>query len=172
MQKPTSDVFARATALRAEKRTNKEIMIETGLSHSQLERHFMAEDIDQYGGFLAQPGSDTAKAALIAKLRLEGQSWGVISVRFGEPESRTRKAFEEASGLRSKGMRIGKGGRYVSNDQRFYTGTDRAKLGSELVKAEPIAAQVPEDFDAEVTRVLPKVATLKPATKRTRKAKA
>src|SRR5262249_41658605 len=113
MKKATKEDFARASALRADGRNHREIMAETGLSHSQMERHFMAEDLASgviAGGFWDQPDSQTAKAAMIAKARLAGESWGLISVRFNEPESRTRRCFTEAHGVDSKGMRIGKGG--------------------------------------------------------------
>lgn len=161
MQKPTAAAYERATSMRKAGKTNKEIMEGAPegerLSHSQLERHFMAEDIGQYGGWLIQPESLTAKAALVAKLREAGQSWGVISVRLREPESRTRADFTEATGLRSKGMRIGKGGRWVANDRSFYVGADRAKLGKELTTARPIHDQVPNP-DAPEQRQLPKLA--------------
>lgn len=169
MNKPSSEIFAQAQALREEKKSHKEIMEATGLSHSQMERAFMAQDIKAgviKGGFLTQPDSVTVKAAMIAKLRLEGESWGLISVRFKEPEGRTRKAFTEATALDSKGMRIGRGGRYVADDGRFYAGSDRAKLGTELDPKLALTAQVP-DPQAEAVRNLPKL--VKGATKRTRK---
>ncbi len=160
MKKLTSEVLDQAVALRETGLNHGEIMAQLGLSHSQMERHFFAVDIEQFGGFLTQPATLTEKAIQIAKLRTEGQSWGVISVRFKEPESRTRRHFKEAGGLDSKGMRIGKGGRYVSDDPRFYTGSDRAKLGTELIAAVPIAQQVPDPNEAAI-RVLPKIAKTK-----------
>lgn len=165
MKNATTEVLATASALRANGRNHKEIMAETGLSHSQMERHFMAEDLTTgaiSGGFWAQPESLTVKATQIAKARLDGESWGLISVRYQEPESRTRKHFAEASGLRTEGMRTGKGGAFLRHDPTFYSGGDRAKLGSELKAGLAISAQVP-DPATEAKRVLPQVATVKKA---------
>lgn len=163
MNKPTKEAFAQAVTLREGGTSHKEIMVATGLSHSQMERHFMAFDLENgiiKGGFLAQPKTLTEKAAIIARLRLAQESWGLISVRFKEPESRTRKHFAEAGGIESAGMRIGKGGRFLADDDRFYTGSDRAKLGTELQKGVPALKQVP-DPEAEVVRTLPKIARRK-----------
>ena len=170
MKTPTSDILTHAQALREGGMSHKEIMGQTGLSHSQMERYFMAVDIESgliKGGFLAQPDSLTAKAAVVAKLRLAGESWGLISVRFREPESRTRKQFAEASGIDSAGLRIGRGGRYLADDPRFYTGSDRAKLGTELIPTVPALKQIP-DPDTEQKRTLPTVAA-GPKPKRTTK---
>jgi hypothetical protein len=152
MKNPTGEILAQASALRKAGKTNREIMDLTDLSHSQMERHFLAQDIKAGivpGGFLAQPETNTAKSAMVAKLRAEGESWGLISVRFQEPESRTRKAFTEGTGLDSKGLRIGQGGRYVMDDHRFYTGGDRATLGKELDPNTPKLAQVPDPATEE-----------------------
>lgn len=160
MKNATAEVLSQAIQLREEGQSNKEIMAATGLSHSQMERHFMAADIASgaiSGGFIAQPDSATAKGAIITRLRNAGESWGLISVRFNEPESRTRKAFTEVTALDSKGLRIGKGGRYVMDDCRFYTGSDRAKLGEELDPTMPKLAQVP-DPNTEAVRKLAKLA--------------
>lgn len=160
MKNATAEVLAQAIALRESGQNHKEIMSATGLSHSQMERHFMAADLSSGaipGGFIAQPDSETAKGAIITRLRNAGESWGLISVRFNEPESRTRKCFTEVTAIDSKGLRIGQGGRYVMDDCRFYTGSDRAKLGTELDPALPKLAQVPEP-DAEAERKLAKLA--------------
>lgn len=163
MHKPSQEVMKQAHKLRAAGRNHKEIMAETGLSHSQMEREFMRADIENSviaGGFLKVPETLTEKAVTVARLRNEGESWGLISVRFNEPESRTRKGFAEATGMDSAGMRIGKGGRYLAGDPRFYTGSDRAKLGTELVATVPALNQIP-DPEATAKRVLPKIAAAK-----------
>lgn len=157
MKNPTKDTYAQADKMKKAKATNKEIMAATGLSHSQLEIHLVHQEIANYGGYLTVPESVTAWVAGIAKLRTENQSWGVIACRFKVPESRIHRVFRE-SGVRSHGQRIGKGGRYIADDQRFYTGADRAKLGSELVTVKPIHDQLPEDYDAQPKRVLPTLA--------------
>lgn len=167
MNKPTKEAFTQALALRAEGRNHKEIMAQVGLSHSQMERAFMAADITAgviAGGFLKEPGSVTEKGVMIARLREKGESWGLISVRFREPESRTRKAFAEAGGLDSKGLRIGKGGRYVADDPRPYTGADRAAKGTEFIAAKPLRPQIEAiDITAEkVARKLPSIAKATP----------
>lgn len=159
MQKPTKAAFEQATALRKAGRTNSQVMEATGLSHSQVERHFVAEDIAKYGGFITNlPTTVTAQGALFARLREQGQSWGVIGVRVHWPESRVRKVFAEATGLRSQGMRIGKGGAYIAKDARFYQGAGRAQHGTELAVGQAIGAQVPAPNAPEQARKLPQFA--------------
>lgn len=165
MKKATDSHYAQADSLKAEGKTIREIMEATGLNLSQVERHFWAVEFAENDGFLPQDMTNTAKAAKIAQLRLAGESWGKISVRFREPESRTRKCFKEATGTDSKGMRIGKGGRYVADEPRFYTGTDRAKLGTELDPKVALVAQIPATPDEEAKRNLPKLAKVRASKK-------
>lgn len=172
MKNPSKEVLGQAITMREAGKSHKEIMVTCGLSHSQMERHFMAADLESgkiKGGFLSQPESNTEKAAIVARLRNAGESWGLISVRFKEPEGRTRKVFKE-TGLDSQGLRIGRGGRYLADDPRFYVGADRPKLGTELKAGVPALNQVP-DPEAEPKRVLPKLAQgTKPKAARVRKA--
>lgn len=73
--------------------------------------------------------------ATVRKLRdEEDNSWGLIQVRFGfreYTEGRIRKMYEEASGVKAIGLRIGRGGRFLNGDQVLYAG-DRRKPGIRL----------------------------------------
>lgn len=160
-----------ALAMKAEGKSNKEVMAATGLSHSQLENAIMrVEFADQLWSY----DSDTKLTAMIVKARAEGKSWGVIAILASAPEGRVRKLFTAATAIDHKGLRIGKGGRFVADAPEFYTGSDRAKAGKEFDPARSIWEQVPAIDDEEVRR-LPEAAkaaekALKP--KRVRKATA
>lgn len=56
-------------------------------------------------------------------------SWGQIAVVVGKSESWVRRAFT-ATGLDSKGTRKGRGGRWLADEPRFYTG-NRKGIGVE-----------------------------------------
>lgn len=157
--KPSTESVARAIAMHEGGSTVAEIKAETGLNYSQAWLAWTATLIEAdptlHGGFIKVEGeSVTAVAAQIVRARDADQSWGLIAVRCQIPESRVRKIFAEATAIDSKGLRIGKGGRWVADDPRFYSGADRAKLGTELDPALPVHAQVP-DGKAAPTRMLP-----------------
>ena len=67
----------------------------------------------------------------VAQARSEGQSWGYIAVRCGQPEGRVRKAWANATNLESKGLRIGKGGRWLDHDVLLYQ-DEAQKTGTAL----------------------------------------
>lgn len=59
---------------------------------------------------------DELAAAIVSARDDDQNSWGRISARAGIPESRVRKIYEDATGNSSRGLRIGKGGRYVGDE--------------------------------------------------------
>jgi hypothetical protein len=61
-----------------------------------------------------------ATGEAIAEARATGDSWGRIAVRAQVPESRVRKLYAEHTNLRSEGQRIGKGGRYLRDEDGYY----------------------------------------------------
>lgn len=64
-------------------------------------------------------GSDEDVAQKIVAARDEDQdSWGRISARANLPESRVRKIYTDTSGINSRGLRIGKGGRFPEGVER------------------------------------------------------
>jgi len=176
--RPTSDLFDLAWKLFQDGRTGAEIKAETGLNESQYVadrwKRQMQADPAQYGGFITGD-SETALAAQIVRARDAGQSWGMIFVRCQLPEGRVRAIFKNATQIDSKGLRIGKGGRFVADDPRFYAGADRPKAGTELLPGVPVLNQVPDPADTPERR-LPEVAkkfapkgTKRPVAKRVRK---
>jgi hypothetical protein len=174
-----------ARKMRAEGKSLKEICAALAhregaktASHSRIEREFMHDDIKSgviKGGFAPKNvfESDTALGAYVVLRRHEGESWGVIAARLSEqtyfPEGRVRKAFANTAQIDSAGLRIGKGGRYVEDDARFYTGSDRPTLGHEFAPGQPRLAQVP-DPEADEVRTLPATAAKLVKPKRVRKA--
>lgn len=115
MKNPTQEVLAAAVADRLAGMKAKDILAKHGLSHSQFEfawlrLHEMAD--------VAGTVEPTAKN--VVRLRAEGQSWGRIAVLTGLSEGKVRTTFKEATGAKSQGQRIGKGGRWLYNDQTLY----------------------------------------------------
>lgn len=78
------------------------------------------------------PLSDATLGARFAEARAAGQSWGYISMRSGVGEARVRSLFSAATGLNSKGLRIGRGGRFAAKRSDLYTGRDRNAKGTEV----------------------------------------
>lgn len=73
----------------------------------------------------------------IAAARANGDSWGLIAVKAGVPESRVRKLFKEHTSIRSEGLRNGKGGRFLRDEEAYYNGEARFK-GNAFAADRPI----------------------------------
>lgn len=95
---------------------------EAGLSHSQAEFYWLRNATAEQGGMKELVGSVEATTANVRKLRTEGQSWGRIAVLINKPEGTARKLWATATGTKSQGNRIGRGGRfyYGDNGQPLY----------------------------------------------------
>lgn len=63
---------------------------------------------------------DPTIAKVIVKLRDQGVSWGEINVRLGISEGRVRSLFAKHSGRKDRGLRIGRGGRFVTDNPTLY----------------------------------------------------
>lgn len=87
----------------------------------------------------------------IVERRNDGYSWGEIAIQANVPESRVRKLFAEATGVRSEGLRTGQGGRFLRDDQVFYTGGDRRVAGTAIPVEKPVA-QTREELLAELKK--------------------
>lgn len=78
--------------------------------------------------------------ATVRSLRDDSEnSWGMIQVRFGYrefSEGAIRKMYEEASGDRSIGLRIGRGGRFLNGDPVLYL-DERRQPGIRISKDTP-----------------------------------
>lgn len=149
---PTTDQFNAAWTAHQAGATVKQICADTGLNYSQLWRFCESRKLEAAEfEFHQEVDHDLVKG-----YRDAGMSWGSIAVRFrlndshqdlGCPEGKIRKAFETATGLKSQGQRIGKGGRfyYGYSGQPLYTGELRptgtdipvgAHLGEALICAD------------------------------------
>ena len=180
-KKPTQEALDQAFAMWQGGGSNGAIMEATGLNYSQMWLDRQDRTMDENGRIEThdkngQALPDTVVAAAIARCRAADESWGLIAVRCRLPESRVRRIFASATGISSQGLRIGRGGRYVADDPRFYSGADRPKVGTELDPGRPVLEQVPTGD--ENPRRLPVVAealvqgTTPPKPRRTRKATA
>ncbi len=133
MDKPDTKVLEQALKLRKEGRKLKEILELTGLNYSQAWLYIT----DAMLPTSQRVKSKDATALNIKAMRdNEENSWGLISVRLGYtefPESKVRKMYEEASGLKSQGLRIGHGGRYLNGDPILYA-DDRRRPGIQIPK--------------------------------------
>lgn len=157
MKKPSKKDLDQGLKLVLSGKSVQEAMAVTGLNYSQLWLHGQA--MLAYTGDLRliTGDSETVLGAQIVRARNAGESWGLIAVRCQFSESRVRRIFKETSGLDSRGLRKGSGGRFLADDSRFYTGGDRAKFGTEILPGTPIHEQLPKDSDVP-KRKLPKVA--------------
>jgi hypothetical protein len=117
MKNPTAEVLEAAVQARRDGRKAKEIQAEFDLSHSQFEFAWLRLEVlkDEIGTVPATPAG-------IATARAEGKSWGVIAVLADTTEGKVRNLFKEATGAKSQGQRIGKGGRWLYNEQGLYEG--------------------------------------------------
>ncbi len=134
----TQEDIAKATAMVIKMRSGgakwPEILSATGFSHSRAELIWMdhvlpAAERQRCQAMIKADGLPKAAQTL----RSEGLSWGEIAVRAGKPEGQVRTAFKEATGLKSQGQRIAKGGRFYLAEGVLYqdslkpTGTDIPK---------------------------------------------
>lgn len=113
MKNPTAETLEACVRLRADGLGWKDILAQTGLSHSQAEIAVLKATLPA-DAFV--PFSPEAVVAL----RSEGISWGEIGVRLGVPEGKVRSAFKAATGTLSEGLRIGSGGRFLNADAVLY----------------------------------------------------
>jgi len=81
-------------------------------------------------------------------------SWGQIAVVCGVSESAVRKAFT-ATGLDSKGTRKGRGGRWLSDEPRYYLG-NRKGIGVEHARPKSLDPNEVAKTANTATSVLPK----------------
>lgn len=163
MKNPDVTVMDAAFTAYSEGWSNGRIQAELGLNYSQMWLDRQTRLMEAGDGRCELPKitvyengvvrSDTVLAAQIGRAREADYSWGAIAVAMKMPESRVRRIFTNGTGLDSKGLRTHKGGRYVADDPRFYTGGDRAKLGTELDPIKPLLEQLPTED--EVARTLP-----------------
>lgn len=57
---------------------------------------------------------------IVAELHDKNMSWGEIMCRMGIVEGRARKALERSKHIKTRGLRTGKGGRFVFDDPTLY----------------------------------------------------
>lgn len=113
MKNPSSEILALAVEMKQNGAPWHQVLNETGLSHSQAEIAYFKATLPKSA---FEPFSPTA----VVRMRQEEVSWGVIGVRLNVPESKVRAAYKEATGNLSEGQRIGRGGRWLNNDQDLY----------------------------------------------------
>lgn len=94
-----------------------EIAEKLGISQGKAQLAFLRENTPAEDRINAKNEADLAKRIVSARDK-DKLSWGIISARSGVPESRCRKIYEEATGTSSRGNRIGRGGRFPSDEVR------------------------------------------------------
>lgn len=148
----------------------------TGLSHAQADLAWYGDHRNpQYVEpesvtlpVLPSKGEDGYEVALrrqglvVAELRKglhpkhEGNelSWGQIAVVCGTSESHVRRAFT-ATGLDSKGTRKGRGGRWLSDEPRFYLG-NRKGIGVEHARPKSLDPNEVARTSDKAVSIIPK----------------
>lgn len=116
----------------------KEIWEKTGLTHSQADLAWYRYQAQQNGTYIPekfQAMNEEQQARWILEQRVSGVSWGVMHASTEVPESKLRTIFERNHGVASAGLRIGKGGRFLTYDghgePRYYLG-NRKGIGVEF----------------------------------------
>lgn len=119
MKAPTDNQLKQAIKMHADGKKMMDIIDATGLNYSQawlaIRDHEIEDNLRVKG--------DKRTAQRVQQLRMQGCSWGEISVRFDYhefPESKIRRMFKEASGMESVGLRVGRGGRFLLGEPEFY----------------------------------------------------
>jgi hypothetical protein len=160
MKNPTPEQVAEAIAMKDSGATFKQVQKATGLNYSQVWLPwFRLHNADR----LIDPNASDYKNVL-AKARgfqrvsggagfkrnwsLPETSWGELSALIGLPESRIRRTFEEYTNVDSEGLRMGKGGRWLNDDQSWYMGDRpdelrRVKAGTDFIKGQAGKAEAP-----------------------------
>lgn len=141
----------------------------TGLNHCQADLAWYA-DVRNPKAVKFDPTfatkTETAQKAQLVQLRLAKTSWGCLAVITGWSESKVRNFFGRTTGLASEGMRIGRGGRFLSAEPRFYLGNMKG-IGIEDAKPRSVDPKVAMAKADTVTTKLP--ALVKAARKGTAK---
>lgn len=135
-----NEVEQQAVTMKGQGAKNKAIMAATGLNHSQVERAILKATLTQ-GDVENFEALGTTLADRVKAGRANTLSWGVMGILAGVPESQIRKAWTEITKLESKGVRIGRGGRfaYGFTGQPLYEDTLKP-TGTEIPKGAGVQA--------------------------------
>lgn len=150
---PTTAELDHAVTLRLAGQPWKNVLPQTGLSHSQAEGHEMKFKMWlQANGLKATDlGGDWAplkfSAESIKQARAAGISWGAIAIRMGQTESKVRKTFTEATGVHHTALRIGKGGRFLGDEQGAHLYTTDPATGTLVPATLPRIPELTEKGD-------------------------
>lgn len=122
MKNASEEVLATAVQMKRDGQKWPAILKATGLNHVQAELAWIRANItpEQFANAEALVAK-IGLAATCVELRDAQNSWGTIAAMVGESESAVRRMYTEASNLKSKGNRIGHGGRFYLGDEVLYT---------------------------------------------------
>lgn len=162
MKNPTNAILTKASDALEGGKTMKEVLNMTfktsegteTLSYSQVWLFHTRRNMPEAEYITATQGSDEWFAAITQARNADQQSWGYIAVRCNAPEGQVRKAFTEKTGLRSQGLRINHGGRFLDRDPVLYQGEHKA-IGVAIPKTAPrsdfrkFVAQPEENLEKE-----------------------
>lgn len=157
---PTSEQFDAYVAARKDGKSAHDAQVAAGLSHSQAEFHWLRTQPVAEGGMAELVGKTEATPKAVAALREKGESWGRIAVHIDQPEGSARKLYAQATGNKSQGQRVGKGGRFYYHENALYadalkgTGTVIGLTEKGRDAAVEAAADQRELLNAEVPALL------------------
>lgn len=190
MKNPSSELVAEAVVLKNSGLTFGQVQKQTGLNYSQVwlpwfraanADRLIDPDASNYKNVLAKArGFEriAGEAGFKRNWALPETSWGELSALTGLPESRIRKTFEQYTGVDSEGLRMGKGGRWLNDDQSFYMGERpdalaRVKAGTDFQagKAGKVEAPTMVPTTEGATPKVRKVRPTKAAAAKARKGK-
>jgi len=160
MKNPTAELVAEAVAMKNGGATFGQVQKATGLNYSQVWLPWFRQanadriidpEASNYKNLLARARGFQRVAGgsgFVRNWALPETSWGELSALTGLPESRIRKTFAEYTGVDSEGLRMGKGGRWLNDDQQWYMGERpddlrRVKAGTDFIAGKAGKAEAP-----------------------------
>lgn len=172
---------AQAVVMHGQGATMPEIQAALALNYSQAWWGIAEASLTPELDHRAMAAED--KPASIVESRNAGgthSSWGWLAVRYGMPESRVRKLYTETSNVRHRGLRNGKGGRFMEDNDAYYQGANRkvghvSTIGDGPAMVPALARQLLPEWGTTTTpttmldlRKAARAAGHKPSTKATR----
>lgn len=142
-QAEMTKAFKQVIALRAKGVSWKEVTAETGVGYASGWLAEQRANLDPKQVIKVDPTNVPALCQAIRHARLaENNSWGLLMVRTGLPETQVRRAFELATNIQSEGLRNGKGGRFLEDNADAYAPAPKVGWVRRLEDGAPLPEEI------------------------------
>lgn len=126
----------------------KQVLKETGLSHSKAELAWMEHEAEG-AGFAVEALNPAFVDYARNTLKI---GWGPIMVWTQSSEGKVREAWKQATNLHSDGQRVGRGGRFKFDEPELYIG-ELKPTGTDIPKDHTLVREVARE-DALSSRIM------------------